>query len=223
MSLLIAQNLSKTLRTPAGSVLALRDFSGSFESGRTYSIVGPSGCGKSTLLYLLGLLDAPTSGRLIVEGVEVEGLSPVALSALRNRSLGFVFQFHYLLPELTVTENLLLPLLKANSLSLPAAHARVAEVLSAVGLSAKATRPAGALSGGEQQRVAVARALVNSPKIILADEPTGNLDAANSEKIFELLVHSTIATGAALIMVTHNPSLAARCDASIPMLDGVRA
>ena len=216
-----AVGLSKTLQLPSGSSQALVHFSAEFVAGRRYAITGPSGCGKSTLLYLLGLLDEPTTGEIFLMNESAKDLDVDALAALRNRYLGFVFQFHFLLPELTVEENVMLPALKAG-MEPKAAQARALELLAAVGLGAKAGRFAFQLSGGEQQRVAVARALVNNPRLVLADEPTGNLDSANSQAIFELLGHQAASLGATLVMVTHNETLAQMCDEVIALRDGKR-
>ena len=214
-----ARGLSKVLRLPAGEVQALNSFSASFEAKKRYAITGPSGCGKSTLLYLLGLLDQPTSGELLIRGSSMKDLDPDALVALRNRMLGFVFQFHFLLPELTVVENIILPALKLG-VERAEAERRAMVLLSEVGLQDKAGRFAWQISGGEQQRVAVARCLVNNPPIVLADEPTGNLDAANSQMIFDLLSRACLERGSTLIIVTHNPQLAALCDVCLKLIDG---
>lgn len=216
-----ARGISKTLVTAAGKVYALRSFSAKFEARRRYAIVGPSGCGKSTLLYLLGLLDIPGSGDIFLNGRPTVNLSAEEKTVLRNRQIGFVFQFHFLLPELTVVENILLPALKAG-VEMSAARERVDGLLHAIGLYEKGERFAGQLSGGEQQRVAVARALVNNPSVVLADEPTGNLDSANSEIIFELLSRVTVEQGSTLVVVTHNAELAEHCDEVIRLKDGER-
>ena len=221
MITLEVRNLSRTLVVPSGEVKALRDFSAHFEAKKRYAITGPSGCGKSTLLYLLGLLDKPTHGEVLLKGRPTRALSVDQTAALRNVSLGFVFQFHFLLPELTVLENVCLPGLKAG-LTPEAAEGRALTLLKEVGLEAKASRFANQLSGGEQQRVAVARALINNPAIVLADEPTGNLDTTNSGLIFDLLSRSCLERGTTLIIVTHNPELAGRCDEVLRLADGAR-
>ncbi len=214
-----AIKLSKTLLLPSGEVPALVEFSASFEARKCYAVTGPSGCGKSTLLYLLGLLDTPTSGEIILHGIATGKISAETKTKLRNQNLGFVFQFHFLLPELTVTENIILPALK---LGLPeeAATLRAQTLLKEIGLAQKADRLAWQLSGGEQQRVAVARCLINNPPVVLADEPTGNLDTHNSGLIFDLLSHACIDRGSTLIIVTHNSGLAARCDVALRLKDG---
>jgi len=188
-------------------------------SGEVCSIVGPSGCGKSTLLYLLGLLDHPDSGEVLLAEQPVSGISETERTAMRNKMLGFVFQFHFLIRELTALENVALPLLKAGR-SAKEANLRAEKLLADLDLADKRHRLANKLSGGEQQRVAIARALSTSPAVVLADEPTGNLDAANSDKVFELLANAAREEGPAIILVTHNPALAGQADACLRMLDG---
>jgi lipoprotein-releasing system ATP-binding protein len=190
------------------------------EPGKTCAIVGPSGCGKSTLLFLLGLLDRPEEGEIWLRGRPVAPHTDGERTAARAEHLGFIFQFHFLLPEFTALENVMLPMRKLGRLAPAAMEARAAELLEAVGLGGKAKRLATHLSGGEQQRVAVARALANSPAVILADEPTGNLDARNSDAVFELIAGLARQLGQAVVMVTHNPEMAARCDVARPMRDG---
>ena len=187
--------------------------------GEMCSIVGPSGCGKSTLLYLLGLLDHPDSGEILLAGQPVSSVPEAERTSLRNKMLGFVFQFHFLIRELTALENVSLPMLKAGK-SAKEANARAEKLLAELDLADKRHRLANKLSGGEQQRVAIARALSTSPAVVLADEPTGNLDAANSEKVFELLANAAREEGPAIILVTHNPILAGQADVCLRMLDG---
>ncbi len=198
----------------------LRGVSFAAERGRVYAIVGPSGCGKSTLLYQLGLLDQPDDGQVWING----GLMSVAddgrRTAARCRHVGFVFQFHFLLLEFTALENVMLPMRKLARLTPPAMEERALGLLAVVGLGDKARRAAAHLSGGEQQRVAVARALANEPTAILADEPTGNLDARNSGLVFDLLTSLARQNGQTVVLVTHNPEMAARCDDVRPMRDG---
>ncbi|MGF1449944.1 MAG: ABC transporter ATP-binding protein [Opitutales bacterium] len=189
-------------------------------SHRLYSIVGPSGCGKSTLLYLLGLLDRPDQGEIWVGGKNMARASDNDRTAARNAHIGFVFQFHFLLPEFTALENVTLPMRKLGRRSLDECKERAHSLLREVGLDAKAKRLVTRLSGGEQQRVAIARALANEPALLLADEPTGNLDLANSERIFDLLARISHEQGQATVVVTHNPELAETCDAVLPMRDG---
>ncbi len=197
----------------------LRGVSLEVEPGEVCAIVGPSGCGKSTLLYLLGLLDRPDSGEIMLRNRSVSQASDDERTAMRNAYLGFVFQFHFLIRELTAMENVSLPLRKAGKTT-KEANRRSEQLLADLDIADKRHRPANKLSGGEQQRVAVARALSTSPSVILADEPTGNLDTANSEKVFELLSKAAREEGPAILLVTHNQNLAARADRRLRMLDG---
>ena len=189
------------------------------QRGEITSIAGPSGCGKSTLLYLMGLLERPGSGKILMDNMEVQNLSDRKRTIARNQLIGFVFQFHFLIKELTVLENVRLPLLK-NGTDRTIANQISSELLDDLGLKNKAHRPAYKLSGGEQQRVAIARSLVNSPKYLLADEPTGNLDAQNSQAVFELLLLMAQKLNIAVVLVTHNENLAQQSDQEFRMLDG---
>ena len=190
------------------------------EAGETTSVVGPSGCGKSTLLYLLGLLDRPESGKILLQGSDVTQSSDETKTRLRNQSIGFIFQFHFLIKELTAIENVSLPLRKAG-LNAEDSKEKSMLVLQKLGLESKATRSANKLSGGEQQRVAIARAIVNSPSLILADEPTGNLDSENSHKVFDLLQELAERDNLGVLIVTHNTELALKTDNLIRMQDGL--
>ncbi len=212
--------LHRYLGADEGRVHVLRGVDFTAERGRVYAIVGPSGCGKSTLLYQLGLLDRPDDGRIWIAGELMSGADDGLRTAARCRHVGFVFQFHFLLLEFTALENVMLPMRKLGRLDPAAMADRAASLLAAVGLVGKTGRAAAHLSGGEQQRVAVARALANEPTVILADEPTGNLDAANSELVFGLLTDLARQNGQAVVLVTHNPEIAARCDEVRPMRDG---
>jgi lipoprotein-releasing system ATP-binding protein len=214
------ENLQRHLGADEARVHVLRGVSFAAERGRVYAIVGPSGCGKSTLLYSLGLLDRPDDGKIWINGELMSGADDELRTAARSRHVGFVFQFHFLLLEFTALENVMLPMRKLARLTPAAMAARATELLAAVGLGDKARRVAAHLSGGEQQRVAIARALANEPAIILADEPTGNLDAKNSDLVFDLLTGLARQNGQAVVMVTHNPEIAARCDDVRPMRDG---
>src|SRR5947208_13399498 len=193
-------------------VHALRGVSLQLERGTVHAVVGPSGCGKSTLLYILGLLDQADSGCVSIENENVSHLEDDALARKRNELLGFIFQFHFLLEDFTAQENVMIPMRRLNQLSEPEMLERSKFLLDEVGLGKKARRPSRHLSGGEQQRVAVARALANNPSVILADEPTGNLDTANSERAFELLQNIVKQGGNALLLATHNPITAESCD-----------
>lgn len=214
------EKLNRFLGEGANRVHALRDVSLEAESGQTYAIVGHSGSGKSTLLYLLGLLDQPDSGTIEIAGKQTGKLSDDARTALRNESLGFVFQFHFLIKEFTALENITIPMRKLGRWKEREMNERGMSLLESVGLEDKARRLGNQLSGGEQQRVAIARALANEPAILLADEPTGNLDHKNADRVFDLLSAISHERGNAFIMVSHNPELAQRCDVVFPMEDG---
>jgi lipoprotein-releasing system ATP-binding protein len=220
-TLLRVENLHRHLGEGDTRCHALRGVSFSIEPGRTYAIAGHSGSGKSTLLYLLGLLDIPDQGHIWVGERETSQLNDDERTAVRNEHMGFVFQFHFLLKEFTALENVMLPMRKLGRLSEDAMKDNASELLAAVGLSDKTRRLGAQLSGGEQQRVAIARALANNPTLILADEPTGNLDQANADKVFALLSDIAHQRGQALLMVSHNPELARRCDEVFRMKDGV--
>ncbi len=198
----------------------LRGVSLEIEPRRAYAVEGPSGCGKSTLLYSLGLLDRPDAGEVRLGGVELSRASDDERSRVRASALGFVFQFHFLLPEFSALENLMLPMYRKGGLNESRMRDRATYLLDRVGLADKADRLASRLSGGEQQRVAVARALANAPSVVLADEPTGNLDGANAERVANLLVELARESDHAVIMVTHNPDIAARCDVRLTLSEG---
>jgi lipoprotein-releasing system ATP-binding protein len=201
-------------------VHALRGVSLEVEAGSVHAVVGPSGCGKSSLLYILGLLDLPDAGRVSIESEPVSQLSDDELAYKRNKFIGFIFQFHFLMEDFTTQENVMIPMRKLGQLSDSQMRERAAGLLEAVGLGDKLRRPSRHLSGGEQQRVAIARSLANDPRIILADEPTGNLDTANSERAFELLQNLVHEHGKALLLATHNPAIAEACDWIHEMKDG---
>jgi putative ABC transport system ATP-binding protein len=217
-ALIDARALSKVFPMGAGPVHALRDISLQIGAGEYLAIRGPSGCGKSTLLHILGCVDTPSSGTLTFDGREVGGLTDEARSDLRLRSIGFVFQRFFLLPMLSAAENVDLPQVEAG---VPKAERqrRTAELLDYVGLAHRAAHRPSQLSGGEAQRVAVARALANKPRLLLADEPTGELDRANGEHIAELL-DRVQADGTTVVVVTHDVSLAERAARRLVMRDG---
>ncbi len=202
-------------------VHVLRGISLDIEVGSVHAIVGPSGCGKSTLLYILGLLDNPDDGQIVIGGQDVSGLPDNDLSQKRNELIGFIFQFHFLMHEFTALENVTMPMRRLGKLGPRAMRERAAMLLDAVGLGNKLERLADHLSGGEQQRVAIARSLANDPKILLADEPTGNLDTENSERIFKLLTELVKREQKALLLATHNPQIASASDLIHEMKDGV--
>jgi lipoprotein-releasing system ATP-binding protein len=218
--LIRAEELKHSFIEGESSVQALRGISFEARTSEITAIVGQSGCGKSTLLYLLGLLDRPESGEIYFQGRPMALASNEERTTLRNESIGFVFQFHFLIKELTARENVALPLRKSG-VGENQALGQADELLDRLGLSEKTKRFANKLSGGEQQRVAIARALVNSPSLLLADEPTGNLDSANSEKVFNLLKQFAKEQQIAILLVTHNSDLAKRCDHYLPMQDGL--
>jgi lipoprotein-releasing system ATP-binding protein len=191
----------------------------SVSRGEFVAVTGASGTGKSTLLHLLGALDRPNAGSVALDGVEYAACTAEALAALRNRKIGFVFQFHHLLRDFSALENVMLPQLIAG-VSASGATRRAEELLAAVGLSARTTHRPGKLSGGEQQRVAVARALANAPAVLLADEPSGNLDAGNAEHLHGLFAELSRRYEAAVVVVTHNRSLAERADRVLSLEEG---
>jgi lipoprotein-releasing system ATP-binding protein len=188
--------------------------------GDFVSITGPSGSGKSSLLYLLGLLDVPTSGEVLVEGQPAGALDEEQRARLRLSEIGFVFQFHFLLPEFTALDNIVLPMRALARLSEAEARTRGQALLASLGLEGHAHKLPGQLSGGQRQRVAVARALANDPKVILADEPTGNLDSASSAQVLDIFRKLCDETGRAIVIVTHDLDLAARADRQIRIVDG---
>ena len=214
-------NLHRFLGHDEGRVHVLRGVSFEARRGQIYAIVGPSGCGKSTLLYLLGLLDQPDDGRLWIDGRMMSNSGDQERTAARGRHIGFVFQFHFLMQEFTALENVTMPMRKLAQLTPTQMTERARQLLTDVGLGDKTHRLGSQLSGGEQQRVAVARALANQPTIILADEPTGNLDVKNSAMVFDLLTRLARDHNQAVILVTHNPEIAQRCDFVRPMRDGL--
>lgn len=204
-------HVSKSYESPAGPVAVLRDVDLRVGAGEAVAIVGPSGSGKTTLLNLLGALDQPSGGSITIDGVAISGLDPEAAARFRNRAIGFVFQLHYLLPQISVLDNVLVPRLAGGWEESPAAtRARAESLLEQVGLKDRMAHRPYQLSGGEQLRVALARALINQPKIILADEPTGSLDAATGERVADVLAHVHASARVALVVVTHNPALAQR-------------
>ena len=218
---LSCKGLERYLGEEEERVHALRGVTLDIESGSVHAVVGPSGCGKSTLLYVLGLLDSPDSGQVTIESEQMSHLNDDELAQKRNKFIGFIFQFHFLMEDFTAQENVMIPMRKLGQLSDAQMRARAADLLDAVRLGDKLRRPSRHLSGGEQQRVAIARALANDPKVILADEPTGNLDTANSERAFELLQNLVHERGKALLLATHNPAIAKACDWIHEMRDGL--
>src|SRR5882724_9822339 len=214
-------NVHRYLGQGDGRVHVLKGVSFEAKRGEVYAVVGPSGCGKSTLLYLLGLLDKPDGGEIWINGQLMSNSLDEARTAARCVHIGFVFQFHFLMLDFTALENVIMPMRKLGKLSPAEMTDRGKMLLTAVGLGEKTHRLGTQLSGGEQQRVAIARALANQPSIILADEPTGNLDVKNSGMVFDLMTRLAKDNGQAIILVTHNPDIAGRCDFTRPMRDGL--
>ncbi|MFM2386559.1 MAG: hypothetical protein RL660_1316 [Bacteroidota bacterium] len=213
--MLIATNITKKY----GTLEVLKGVSCSLEKGEIVSIIGSSGAGKSTLLHIIGTLDQADSGEVIINGNSIKGLSSKKLSTLRNQNLGFIFQFHHLLPEFSALENVCIPAWLAGT-SKKDAQQHAETLLKKVGLADRIHHKPSELSGGEQQRVAIARALINKPALVLADEPTGNLDSKNSEEVFALIKRLRDEYGHAFLIVTHNTELAASSDRIIKMADG---
>ena len=213
-------SIERYLGEDESRVHALRGVSLQLESRSVHAVVGPSGCGKSTLLYILGLLDQPDAGSVSIESEAVSHLSDDELARKRNELIGFIFQFHFLMEDFSAEENVMIPMRRLGRLPEEAMRARAGELLEAVGLGDKRRRPSRHLSGGEQQRVAIARSLANDPRVILADEPTGNLDTVNSDRAFELLKNLVHQGDKALLLVTHNPAIAEACDWIHEMKDG---
>jgi len=223
MPLLTLSHISKAYREPSGdiSVPVLRDITLDIAAGESVAIVGPSGCGKSTLLNILGTLDTPDAGEYIFDGEPTAKCSSTRLAELRSQKIGFIFQLHHLMPQCTVLENVLLPTL-ALKIRPEAAllKKRAEDLLRAVGLQDRLAWKPAQLSGGERQRVAVVRALINEPKVILADEPTGALDEKNAESLTALLLDLQKSTGVSLVMVTHHPSQAAMMSRVLKIHEG---
>ena len=219
MSQLTVVDVTKEFPTRGEPLVVLRGVSFELAAGENAAVMGPSGSGKSTLLNILGTLESPTSGRVVLDGEDTATLGEPALAALRNRRIGFVFQDHHLLPQCSVLENVLVPTIPHG----PATSAlmdRARDLIARVGLEQRAEHRPAELSGGERQRAALARALIHSPALLLADEPTGNLDRSSAERIAELLLELQAAEGTMLVVVTHSPALAARMKRRYELDDG---
>jgi putative ABC transport system ATP-binding protein len=209
--------VSRTVTSGAGPLTILHPTSLRIDRGRAVAITGPSGSGKSTMLGLIAGLDAPTSGRVLLDGVDITAVSEERLAAIRGEKVGIVFQFFHLIPALTALENILVPMELAGRTD---ARARAKALVDEVGLSARGHHYPSQLSGGEQQRVAIARALANDPPILLADEPTGNLDSATGAQVIDILIRVNRERGRTLVLVTHDPALAALADDVVALRDG---
>jgi lipoprotein-releasing system ATP-binding protein len=216
---LVLRAVARVYRGDAGELPVLRGADLTVRAGEIVALVAPSGAGKSTLLHVAGLLDRPDAGSVLIEGRDVGGLPDPARTAIRRDTIGFVYQFHHLLPEFTALENVVLPQMIANQ-TRRTAEERARHLLTTFGLASRLNHLPGKLSGGEQQRVAIARALANGPKLLLADEPTGNLDVATAEAVFSELLSIVRDHGLAALIATHNPDLAARMDRTVTLRDG---
>ena len=219
MSTLHVENVAKQFPTRGEPLVVLRDISLDLDVGQNLAIMGPSGSGKSTLLNILGTLEPPTTGRVLLDGVDPATLDEPSLALLRNRKIGFVFQDHYLLPQCSVLENVLIPTIAAGPTQ-PETVQRARDVLQRVGLQDRLEHRPAELSGGERQRAALARALINRPVLLLADEPTGNLDRANAARVGQLLLDVQKQEGMMLVVVTHSPQLAAMFQRRFQLDDG---
>ena len=219
-ALLSSQNISKFYQEGNQQTEVLKQVSFSMQPGELVAIVGSSGSGKSTLLHTLGGLDQPSSGEVFINGQSLQKMTPNALAKLRNQYLGFVYQFHHLMADFTALENVMMPMLIGRQ-NKGEAQSRAEQMLSAVGLQHRISHQPSALSGGERQRVAIARALVNNPALVLADEPTGNLDHKTTESIFELIQQLNQEKQIAFLLVTHDLSLAEKLNRRLIMQDGV--
>jgi len=244
-SLLKARGVKKDFKSGSRVLHVLRGVDLEVKRGESVAVIGASGTGKSTLLHLLGALDHPTSGKISLEDLDYRSMSEPSLALVRNRRLGFIYQFHHLLPEFTALENVMVPgmigsreLLSTEGFAsylwclihptpyssvLKDLRKRAEKILEEVGLGDRMTHRPARLSGGEQQRVALARALINDPDLVLADEPTGNLDLATGDRVFEIILERTVKSGKTLVMVTHNPDLASRMDSVYHLKNGVLA
>lgn len=219
-AVLQVENLHRVYEQAGNSLNVLNGVSFTVGAGEMVALMGQSGSGKSTLLQCVGLLDSPTSGRIKIGGRAAETLNDTARTGLRRESIGFVYQAHHLLPEFSALENVILPMMIAGHSKKVAAE-RAHKMLDALGLAARVDHRPARLSGGEQQRVSIARALANRPKLLLADEPTGNLDPDTAEGVFKMLEALVRKTGVAMLMATHNPELAARMDRTLRLSGGV--
>jgi lipoprotein-releasing system ATP-binding protein len=219
MTVMELRGVERRFASAGGALEILRGASLALEPGECVALIAPSGSGKSTLLHVAGLLDRPDGGEVLIGGVACSGLSDPRRTAMRRKALGFIYQFHHLLPEFSALENVVVPQLIAGA-PRAAARERARALLDQVGLAHRLDHRPARLSGGEQQRVAIVRALANAPQVLLADEPTGNLDPATAGQVFDLLLRLVRETNLAALMVTHNPELARRMDRVVTLRDG---
>jgi len=220
MNALSVQNINKHFHQPV-PFHVLKDISFEVKRGEFVAVIGKSGSGKSTLLYLLSTMDTDYQGTIAINGTQVTGLRQNQLAAFRNEHIGFVFQFHFLLPEFSVLDNVMLPALKLGKKSKGAIEEEALELLHLLGIKEQARKSASRISGGQQQRVAIARALINNPAIIMGDEPTGNLDTKNTDIVFDIFRQLAAERDQTIIAVTHDDEFAANCDRIIELSDGV--
>jgi lipoprotein-releasing system ATP-binding protein len=211
--------IQRVYRTAAGELNVLSDANLKLEAGELVGLVGPSGSGKSTLLHTAGLLEKPESGKVLLDGIDCLKLDDKGRTAVRRSKIGFVYQFHHLLPEFNAADNVSMPLMIAG-VPRKAAREKAAELLAEMGLEHRADHQPGQMSGGEQQRVAIARALANNPRLVIADEPTGNLDPATTERVFATFIKMAREEGAAVLVATHNHALTAHMDRVLTLADG---
>jgi lipoprotein-releasing system ATP-binding protein len=217
--ILQVKNIDKYFYEPV-KFQVLKEVSFEVQRGEFLTMIGKSGCGKSTLLYILSTMDTDYTGELWIDGEKVTSLKQNRLAEIRNEKIGFVFQFHYLLPEFSCLKNIMIPALRLGKYSKEEIEAKAYEKLSLLGLQDQALKPASKLSGGQQQRVAIARALINEPKIIMGDEPTGNLDSKNTQVVFDIFKELTNVYGQTIVAVTHDNDFAKASDRTIQMQDG---
>lgn len=220
MPILKTEKINKFFHEPS-EFHVLKDITLEVKKGELLTLVGKSGCGKSTLLYILSTMDRDYTGNLFIDGQSMTNLSIDQLAAIRNEKIGFVFQFHYLLPEFTCLKNIMIPALRLGRLSAEEIESKAYDKLKLLGMEDQALKPASKLSGGQQQRVAIARALINDPLIIMGDEPTGNLDSKNTDIVFDIFQELSHTYGQSIIAVTHDDDFAKKSDRIVEMLDGV--